>query len=124
MSDESRGAFETLWEREAPKLEERFDPRDADLFWVRLERYFEDAYLPLLQLYGDRPDWPEQFTAIFDSVVDAYLARPEPLRPTWETAVQINPAYLKEGAELTKAYNENPASESPLPLTMAVNGLG
>ncbi len=80
MSDESRAAFKALKEREAPKLAQRFTPRDADLFWVRLERYFEDAHLPLLQLYGDHPDWLEHIAAIFDSVVDAYLARPEPLR--------------------------------------------
>jgi amylosucrase len=80
MSEQSRAAFETLKEREAAKLARRFVPRDADLFWIRLERYFEDAYLALTQLYGDRPDYREHFTAIFDGVVDAYLARPEPLR--------------------------------------------
>jgi len=80
MSDESRADFKALKEREAPRLAQKFTPRDADLFWVRLERYFEDARLPLLQLYGDRPDSQEHFAAIFDSVVDAYLSRPEPLR--------------------------------------------
>jgi len=80
MSEQSRAVFKALKEREAPRLAQRFTPRDADLFWVRQERYFEDAYLPLLQLYGDRPDWLEHFAAIFDSVVDAYLARPEHLR--------------------------------------------
>ena len=80
MSGESRAAFLALKEREAPRLVKRFTLRDADLFWVRLERFFEDARLPLLRLYGDRPDSQEHFAAIFDSVIDAYLARPEPLR--------------------------------------------
>ena len=80
MSEEARKAFKIIKAREAPKLAQQFTPRDADLFWVRLERYFEDAYFPLRQLYGDHPDSQEHFAAIFDTVVDAYLARPEPLR--------------------------------------------
>lgn len=80
MSEESRAAFVTLKEREAPKLAERFSPRDADLFWVRMERYFEDIYSPLKQLYGEHPHRQKHYTAIFDCVVDAYLARAEPLR--------------------------------------------
>ncbi len=80
MSDESRADFRALKERESARLAQRFAARDADLFWVRLERYFEDARLPLLELYGDRPDCPEHLSAIFQIVVDASLARPEPLR--------------------------------------------
>lgn len=80
MSEESRAAFVALKEREAPKLAQRFSPRDADLFWVRMERYFEDAYFPLIQLYGEHPHRQEHNAAIFDCVVDACLARPEPLR--------------------------------------------
>ena len=80
MSDESRADFLSLKEREAPGLAQKFSPRDADLFWVRLERYFEDARLPLLKLYGDRSDCLEHISAIFHTVVDACLARPEPLR--------------------------------------------
>ena len=80
MSEESRAAFTALREREAPKLAQRFSPRDADLFWVRMERYFEDAYFPLMQLYGEHPHRREHSDAIFECVVDAYLARAEPLR--------------------------------------------
>jgi amylosucrase len=80
MSDESRADFRALKERESARLAQRFTARDADLFWVRLERYFEDARLPLLELYGDRPDSQKHLSAIFQTVVDAYLARPEPLR--------------------------------------------
>ena len=74
MSDESRADFKAFKAREAPRLAQKFTPRDADLFWVRLERYFEDVRLPLLDLYGDRPDILEQLTAIFHTVVDAYLS--------------------------------------------------
>ena len=34
MAEESRAAFQTLKDREAPKLAQRFSPRDADLFWA------------------------------------------------------------------------------------------
>ncbi|TVQ91521.1 MAG: alpha-amylase [Chromatiaceae bacterium] len=80
MSPESRAAFEELKEREAPKLAQRFAPRDADLFWVRAERYFQDLREPLVQLYGERPDFADYFNAIFDTAVEGYLARPHPLR--------------------------------------------
>ena len=80
MSEEAREAFKSIKAREEPKLAQRFTPRDADLFWVRLERYFEDLYFPLMQLYGDHPDSKKHRLAIFESVVDAYLTRPEPLR--------------------------------------------
>jgi len=80
MSEEARADFEAIKAHEAPKLAKRITPRDADLFWVRLERYFEDVYFPMMQLYGHLPNSQEHFNAIFESVVDAYLARPEPLR--------------------------------------------
>jgi amylosucrase len=80
MSADHRSAFERLRARHAQRLASRFEPRDADLFWLRLERWFEDARGPLLQLYGERSDAREQADAIFDCVVDGYLARPAPLR--------------------------------------------
>lgn len=80
MSSASRSVFETLKERISPTLAERCTPRDADLFLLRLERYFEDLYLPLVQLYGDRADSHQQFDALFDQMLDAYTARPEELR--------------------------------------------
>ena len=95
MSDESRADFKAFKAREAPRLAERFTPRDADLFWVRLERYFEDVRLPLLDLYGDRPDILEQLTAIFHTVVDAYLDRPEPLR-LLDLERQITPDWFEK----------------------------
>ncbi len=95
MSDESRADFKAVKAREAPRLAERFTPRDADLFWVRLERYFEDVRLPLLDLYGDRPDILEQLTAIFHTVVDAYLDRPEPLR-LLDLERQITPDWFEK----------------------------
>ena len=64
MAEETRAAFEALRGREAQRLAQRFSPRDADLFWVRLERYFEDAYVPLMQIYGDISDREEHSTAI------------------------------------------------------------
>jgi amylosucrase len=80
MSNTSRSVFEALTKRIAPILAERCTSRDADLFLIRLERYFEDLYLPLQQLYGDRTDARQQFNALFDQMLDAYVARPEPLR--------------------------------------------
>jgi amylosucrase len=80
MSPEHRAAFERLRARRTDHVSERFDERDADLFWLRLERWFEDARGPLLELYGERNDAIEQADAIFDCVVDGYLGRPAPLR--------------------------------------------
>ncbi|NBC48120.1 alpha-amylase family glycosyl hydrolase [Thiohalocapsa halophila] len=80
MSPESRAAFERLRDRHAGRLAGRFEPRDADVFWLRIERWFEDAHRPLLGLYGERDDATAQADAIFDCVVEGYLARPEPLR--------------------------------------------
>ena len=61
-------------------MAQRFEPRDVDVFWLRMERWFEDARRPLFALYGDRPDYIAQADAIFDCIVDACLDRPEPLR--------------------------------------------
>lgn len=44
------------------------------MFWLRLERWFEDACEPLMKLYGDRLDADAQVDAIFDCVVDGYLS--------------------------------------------------
>ncbi len=80
MSDSSRSVFLEFKERQSPKLADRCTPRDADIFWLRFERYFEDIYYPLIELYGDRPDFPEQVEASFNQMVEAYATRPEPLR--------------------------------------------
>ncbi len=80
MTPESRAAFERLRDRHAARLADRFEPRDADVFWLRVERWFEDARRPLLALYGNRHDAKAQADAIFDCMVDGYLARPAPLR--------------------------------------------
>jgi amylosucrase len=80
MSDASRSVFEALTKRIAPILAKRCAPRDANLFLIRLERYFEDLYLPLLQIYGDRADARQHFNALFDQMLNAYVTRPETLR--------------------------------------------
>ncbi len=73
MRPESRAAFEGLRARHEARLTERFEPRDADVFWLRCERWFEDARRPLLALYGDRSDAIAQADAIFDCVVERAL---------------------------------------------------
>ena len=80
MSDASRSAFLEFKKRQSPKLAGRCSPRDADIFWLRFERYFEDVYYPAQELYGDRPDFSEQTEALFEHMVEAYAARHEPLR--------------------------------------------
>lgn len=80
MSSASRSMFKALKERLAPLLAARCAPRDADLFLIRLELYFEDLYLSLVQLYGDHADCHHQFDTLVDQMLDAYVARPEPLR--------------------------------------------
>lgn len=80
MSETPRAVFLKFKERESPRLAGRCTQRDADIFWLRFERYFEDFYHPLQELYGERPDYPEQAMALFEQMVEAYAARPEPLR--------------------------------------------
>ncbi|MEM6752184.1 MAG: alpha-amylase family protein [Cyanobacteria bacterium P01_C01_bin.38] len=80
MSSEPRSAFESLKKNQSSKLAARCGTRDADIFWLRLERYFEDLYHPLIEVYGDRDDAMEQFGLLFDQMIDAYAIRPEPLR--------------------------------------------
>lgn len=80
MTPSARATFETLKAHQSARLAQRFDAWDANVFWLRLERWFEDVREPLLQLYGDRTDAKAQVDAIFDCVVDAYLERPESLR--------------------------------------------
>lgn len=55
-------------------------PRDSDMFIVRLERFFPDFYTPLLQLYGQHPDFASQLANLGQRMVAAYVARPEALR--------------------------------------------
>jgi amylosucrase len=80
MSDASRSIFLNFKKRQSPKLEARCQPTYADIFWLRFERYFEDIYHPLKELYGHRPDYPDQVEALFNQMVEAYVTRPEPLR--------------------------------------------
>ena len=80
MSGESRSIFQEFKARQSPKLKDCCNPRDADIFWLRFERYFEDILYPLRELYGNRPDAREQTEALFDHMVEAYASRPEPLR--------------------------------------------
>ncbi len=80
MSDSSRSIFLAFKERQSPKLAGRCSPRDADIFWLRFERYFEDFYYPLAELYSEHPDYDDQIEAMFEQMVEAYAARPEPLR--------------------------------------------
>ncbi|PSB11272.1 alpha-amylase [Pleurocapsa sp. CCALA 161] len=80
MSDEARSAFIAMKSREEHKLAACCEPRDADIFWLRFERYFEDLYYPLIKVYGDYEDAIEQFRILFDHMVEAYAARPQALR--------------------------------------------
>lgn len=80
MSDGSRSKYLSFKERYAAKLAGRCQPRDADIFWLRFERYFEDIYDPLARLYGDRSDVDAQVEALFAVMVEAYASRPEELR--------------------------------------------
>ena len=80
MSDEARSAFASFKQRNSRRLEGRCSPRDAEIFWLRFERYFEDVYQPLTRLYGDRSDVDEKVEALFAVMVEAYASRPESLR--------------------------------------------
>ncbi|WJW68566.1 alpha-amylase family protein [Candidatus Chlorohelix allophototropha] len=62
------------------KIAQAWNPRDRDLFLIRLERYFADFYEPLASLYQSRPDFEEQFMALASLIIAAYAERPEPLK--------------------------------------------
>ena len=55
-------------------------PRDADLFLLRLERYFSDFYRPLQQIYGEREDFKQHLLTLGELLLTNYIARPEQLR--------------------------------------------
>lgn len=80
MSESNRAAFTAFAARLAPTLHANCAPRDVDIFLLRLERYFEDFYAPLRYLYGARLDLQQHLDALGTQMVNAYLARPEPLR--------------------------------------------
>lgn len=80
MSETTRSVFERFKKRQAPKLKDKLSKRDADIFWLRYERYFEDIYEPAMELYGDRPDFNIHSEAVFEKMIKAYIDRPEQLR--------------------------------------------
>jgi amylosucrase len=100
MTHGSRFAFEALKERITPALIDRCTAtRDVDIFLLRLEAYFEDLYLPLLELYGDRQDARQQFEALFDRMLDGYVNRPEPLR-LLDLERQFTPDWFQQSQEI------------------------
>ncbi len=80
MSAPACEAFTRLAARLEPRLRECCAPRDADLFLIRLERYFQDFYGPLAQIYGERSDFLQQLDTLGEQMLDAYADRSEPLR--------------------------------------------
>lgn len=80
MSAPARDAYATLAAYIEPRLRQQCTLRDADLFRIRLERYFEDFYQPLVHLYGGHVDFHQHLSALSDQMIAAYLARPESLR--------------------------------------------
>jgi amylosucrase len=99
FSPAARAAFTTQIRRVTPVLRAHCTPRDADLFLLRLERYFEDLYLPLQQLYGARGDWAHQLDQLLDQLVTAYVARPERLRHL-DIERQITPDWFQRPSML------------------------
>ncbi|HEX2729840.1 MAG TPA: alpha-amylase family glycosyl hydrolase, partial [Rubrobacteraceae bacterium] len=54
--------------------------RDADIFMLRLERYWQDLFDGLRQPYHARADFEEFFTALVEQLAAGYLVRPEELK--------------------------------------------
>lgn len=80
MPKATRRAFEHLKRYLEPTLREQCASRDADLFMLRLGRYFNDLYEPLSLVYGDRPDFQQHMEALGDIMVKNYVERSEELR--------------------------------------------
>ncbi len=94
MSDETRTLFLWLKKRYFAKLAGHCTARDADIFWLRCERYFEDIYYPLQELYGARADYNEQIEALFVQIIAAYSERSEILR-TLDLERQFTPDWFE-----------------------------
>ncbi|GAB4209956.1 MAG: alpha-amylase family protein [Roseiflexaceae bacterium] len=99
MAPPVRAAFETQIARLAPQLQAQCAGRDADLFLLRLERYFEDLYRPLHTLYGGRADFQAQLDTLLDLLVAAYVQRPDPLRRL-DIERQITPDWFQRPSML------------------------
>ncbi len=75
-----RELFQAITARLEPRLRAQCTPRDADLFLIRLERYFEDIEHPLRRVYADHANLQDLFYTLGDQMCSAYLERSEALR--------------------------------------------
>ena len=83
VDGEGRAVLARLKEQLSQRLQTAYgatQKRDCDIFLLRLERYFADFYEPLARLYGSRPDFQATLDHLGQSMLDFYLARPEPLK--------------------------------------------
>lgn len=99
MTPQARSSFEALKQRLESPLRKYCPTRDGDLFLLRLERYFNDFYGPLVQLYGQRADFTQQLTALADLMLDGYLARSDALR-LLDIERQLSPDWFQHQAML------------------------
>ncbi|HEU4326615.1 MAG TPA: amylosucrase [Roseiflexaceae bacterium] len=99
MTPTARAAFEAQIRRIGPRLQAECTGRDADLFLLRIERYFEDLYNPLRTLYGERVDFGGQLDALVDLLLAAYVQRPEQLRRL-DIERQITPDWFQRPSML------------------------
>lgn len=56
------------------------DPRDRQIFLLRLERWFQNLVDGLRPVYGRRPDFRETVVTLARDLADAFAARPEALK--------------------------------------------
>lgn len=75
-----RPAFDSLITYLKARVYEQCASRDADLFLIRLERYFVDFYEPLVHLYGTRHNFQQCLENLVDLMLQAYTVRSEALR--------------------------------------------
>lgn len=79
MSPEARAAFEKVT-AVARAETSSLPPRDADVFLLRLERYWQDLHDGLKPPYGSRENFEPFLERLVRLLAKNYAARPEPLK--------------------------------------------
>lgn len=79
MTPEARAAFESCSGSAREEIS-ALPRRDADVFVLRLERYWQDLYDGLLPPYGAREDFGASLERLVRLLARNYAARPEPLK--------------------------------------------
>lgn len=83
MAPAVQAAFLRFKQQLEPLLKTQFaslNERDADIFLLRLERFFADFYEPFAHIYGQHPDFERQLEMLAHLMLETYANRPNELK--------------------------------------------